>query len=478
MNTKLVAVQEAFQAMLAGKNILVRSTESSLLTDFRPVSEFAADIWAKVGFEFTIEIEKIEVAGISFTKPLTLADVVPDQDVYVIEPMTGMYWYKYNPTIQALNAAIERGFAQADTDNARLQLEAFSKLMGRECGEINILTVAHDEPKQRKTRKKKEDQELKDISKNEPVYTPNGQNSASNDVEKKTSTKSAFTIEDVQEIEVDSEKIVQDFTAKINAASSEDEALNLRYVFNANGHLTTEQTQALCRLVEEKCEALNPEKYAVDPVEVSSSIKSLYIEALTAASTIKEIKEIEAGIKTDTCLTDIHRNHLETYINLRSVVIKRDELIDRAINAATPVEANALVKYTTDWTEDQRKPLLDAINKRLVELDVQNKEIPPTPPSLMVQIENAPDLTTLDALEIDVSARHPDIQPKLMGYIRKRRAELEKMASFTPKSVIQSLNDAQSVDELNRIMSDPLLESIDQTEISEIYEQRFNELNG
>ena len=53
MNTKLVAVQEAFQAMLAGKNILVRSTESTLLTDFRPVSEFAADIWAKAGVEFT-----------------------------------------------------------------------------------------------------------------------------------------------------------------------------------------------------------------------------------------------------------------------------------------------------------------------------------------------------------------------------------------------------------------------------------------
>lgn len=163
---------------------------------------------------------------------------------------------------------------------------------------------------------------------------------------------------------------------------------------------------------------------------------------------------------------------------MRSVLIKRDDLIERALHAATPTEANALVKYTTDWTEEQRKPLLDAIHKRLVELDAQNKVAPTTPPSLMVQIENAPDLTTLDALEIDVSARHPDIQPKLMGYVRKRRVELEKIANFTPDSVIQSLNDAQSVDELNRIMSDPLLETIDQTEINEIYEQRFNELNG
>jgi hypothetical protein len=43
----------------------------------------------------------------------------------------------------------------------------------------------------------------------------------------------------------------------------------------------------------------------------------------------------------------------------------------------------------------------------------------------MVQIQNAPDLTTLDALEIDVAARDPQIQPKLMGYVRKRRVELE-----------------------------------------------------
>lgn len=476
MNIKLVAVQEAFQAMLAGKNVLARLNFSSP-EEFAPLSEFPADIFAKPHVEFTIEIEKIEVAGICFTKPLTLADVVADQDVYVIEPMIGMYWYKYNPTIQALNTAIERGFAQPDADNARLQLEAFSKLMGRECGEINILPVAQDEPKQRKTRKKKEDQDVKDAPANEPVYTQNDQNSASNDVEKKTSAKSAFTVDDVQEIEVDSETIIQNFTDRINAATTEEEALNLRYVFSANGHLDTEQVQALCCLVEQKCEALNPEKYVADPVKVSHSTKSLYMEALTGASTIKEIKDIEADIKTEKRLTDIHRSHLETYIDMRSVLIKRDDLIERALHAATPTEANALVKYTTDWTEEQRKPLLDAIHKRLIELDAQNKVAPTTPPSLMVQIENAPDLTTLDALEIDVSARHSDIQPKLMGYVRKRRAELEKMASFTPESVIQSLNTAQSVDELNQIMSDPMLTFIDHDEINEIYEQRFNELN-
>lgn len=46
------------------------------------------------------------------------------------------------------------------------------------------------------------------------------------------------------------------------------------------------------------------------------------------------------------------------------------------------------------------------------------------PSSLMVRIQNVPNFTTLDVLEIDVGRRHPDIQSKLMSYIRARRFEL------------------------------------------------------
>ena len=58
------------------------------------------------------------------------------------------------------------------------------------------------------------------------------------------------------------------------------------------------------------------------------------------------------------------------------------------------------------------------------------------PPSLMVQIQTAPDLTTLDALEIDVAARDPQIQPKLMGYVRKRRYELENPTPTQQESTL------------------------------------------
>lgn len=47
----------------------------------------------------------------------------------------------------------------------------------------------------------------------------------------------------------------------------------------------------------------------------------------------------------------------------------------------------------------------------------------------MIQIENAKDLTELDCLEIEVYGRHPEIQPKLMGSVKRRRFELENQSS-------------------------------------------------
>ncbi|MBN6539667.1 hypothetical protein [Acinetobacter pittii] len=104
-----------------------------------------------------------------------------------------------------------------------------------------------------------------------------------------------------------------------------------------------------------------------------------------------------------------------------------DTLLLRVRESKTPDEVNAVYRYTRTWSDKQMEPLLLATHKRLEELE---KEKAPSgePPSLMVQIQKAPDLTTLDALEIDVAARDPQIQPKLMGYVRKRRYELENPA--------------------------------------------------
>ena len=102
-----------------------------------------------------------------------------------------------------------------------------------------------------------------------------------------------------------------------------------------------------------------------------------------------------------------------------------DLLLNDAANAKTPAEANALTRYTKSWTEEQRKPLLDAIHKRLNELNPPEAAEAEKPPMLLNQIENAADLTELDCLEIETAGRHPDIQPKLMAAVKRRRVELE-----------------------------------------------------
>lgn len=108
--------------------------------------------------------------------------------------------------------------------------------------------------------------------------------------------------------------------------------------------------------------------------------------------------------------------------------IHLNQLLDGVSNAKTPAEVNAHTRYTKKWSEAQRKPLLDAIHKRLNELAPDATEIK-EPPSLLSQIQSAEDLTALDVLEIDVDSRHVDIQPKLMDAIKKRKFELENQGS-------------------------------------------------
>ncbi|MFV5365464.1 hypothetical protein [Acinetobacter oleivorans] len=110
-----------------------------------------------------------------------------------------------------------------------------------------------------------------------------------------------------------------------------------------------------------------------------------------------------------------------------------ETLLQRVKESKTPAEVNAVYRYTRTWSDKQMDPLLKATHKRLTEL-ADEKPVESEPPSLMVQIQNAPDLTTLDALEIDVAARDPQIQPKLMGYVRKRRFELENPAPSQPEA--------------------------------------------
>ncbi|WP_410566904.1 hypothetical protein [Acinetobacter sp. H1(2024)] len=317
MNNLLTA-SEAFAALQKGKTVLCRYADD--MSDFEDLDQFTASVFARPGFEFCLKIETIELAGITFTIPLTVDELEVGTEVFVINPAGYIEKHVYQGVGYGIVTMVDGGFAQRDLDNARLQYEALCKVLGgNSIKDVPLKTPELEiENKQSKKRSKKESQ----VKAEEPQ------------VKEKTSEVIA---------EVKQPTIV--ITEQTNVTTSED------------------------LLVPETNEP------KVDP---------------------------------------------EYQKNL-------DSLLQRVKESKTPAEVNAVYRYARTWTDEQTKPLLLATHKRLEEL-ANIKPVEGEPPSLMVQIQNAPDLTTLDALEIDVAARDPQIQPRLMDFVKKRRFELENLA--------------------------------------------------
>ncbi|MEX3724172.1 hypothetical protein AB3504_09690 [Acinetobacter baumannii] len=306
----LITAAEAFAALQKGKTVLCRPIGDML--DFSDLDQFPASVFGKPGFEFCIKIETIELAGITFTKPLTIDEYEEGQEVYVIStysPTVYVLDFKTNALIDSINS----GFVQRDAENAKLQLKALSKALGFEVSDDLSVIRLGDEKKKQRGKKSKAEKPIEVIS-----------------------------------AEIQPTIVI---TEQTNVTTSED------------------------LLVPETNEP------KVDPE---------YQQTL-------------------------------------------DTLLQRVKESKTPAEVNAVYRYTRTWDDEQMKPILLATHKRLEELEKEQASTN-EPPSLMVQIQNAPDLTTLDALEIDVAARDPQIQPKLMGYVRKRRYELENPTPTQPEA--------------------------------------------
>ncbi|WP_407494121.1 hypothetical protein [Acinetobacter baumannii] len=303
--TNLLTAAEALAALQKGKTVLCRPAGDVL--DFSDLDQFPASVFGKPGFEFCIKIETIELAGITFTKPLTIEEYEEGQEVFVISTYSPSI-YVVNFKTTALIESINSGFVQRDAENAKLQLKAFSKALGFEINnELSVIRLG-EEPKKQRGKKSKAEKPCEVIS---------------------AETQPTIVI-----------------TEQTNVTTSED------------------------LLVPETNEP------KVDPE---------YQKTL-------------------------------------------DTLLQRVKESKTPAEVNAVYRYTRTWSDKQMDPLLKATHKRLTEL-ADEKPIESEPPSLMVQIQNAPDLTTLDALEIDVAARDPQIQSRLMDFVKKRRFELENHTS-------------------------------------------------
>ncbi|RLL27211.1 hypothetical protein D9K80_18390 [Acinetobacter cumulans] len=394
---KILNGQEAFGELSAGKKIEARHQQA---TEFDSLDNFPATILVNPEYEFRIALTFITIGEMQVPEPIK---EVPAKGIQCFAP--SMLTEELSKSFKWKNsdldlALLQRGQVHLYEESAVIHAQA-------------LITISHGSFKADEA--STADNEL-------PWEDENVQNPISNDVEDKSfESQSSIQIikqgpvavvEDSlsEEIETNPVKIVEKFTAQINACTSNDTVLALRHVFMANGHLDREHIQHLCKLTEDKLLELDPEQYTP---KLESPSENLSIEEL------QRLQAEAEELVTKNRLAEQAESEYQTLLK---------ELLEGVANAATPAEVNSHTRYTKPWTELQRKPLLNAIHKRLQELAPAEAEIK-MPPSLMVQIQNAPDLTTLDALEIDVSTRHADIQPKLMGYVKQRRFELENQAS-------------------------------------------------
>lgn len=422
---------QAFEAMMAGRDILCRAVGEML--DFDDLDRFPATIFAKPGYEFCIKIETMELAGITFAKPLTLDDIKENQEIFLVYP-DHVAHTKYTTLCRKYYECVRNGFAQADQENAELQLQAIGKIFGRTIA-YPLTIESHIKTKKKRSTKSKNDADPTITSLGPGTTTPNIEKQhdpetiqpvetatevASVPVEKKTFESQSdiqiteqgpiTVVEDSlteEFVETDAVKLVEKFTAQINACVSTDAVLSLRPVFMANGNLDREHHQHLCKLTEDKLLEIDPEQYT-PKIQPNNGLS------------VDELKRLQKEAEK---LIQSNHDTIEQSVQVDEDIVYKElliDLLDRVAKSISPAEANDQIKFTKSWTTEQRKPLIVAINKRLVELNP-----PKTQSSLAVRIQKAEDLTELDSLEIDVSACDEEIQPRLMELVEKRRLELD-----------------------------------------------------
>ncbi|NMI11597.1 hypothetical protein HHL03_19055 [Acinetobacter pittii] len=382
--TNLISANEAFEALQKGKTVLCRPAGDML--DFADLDQFPASVFGKPGFEFCIKIDVIELAGITFTKPLTVDELEIDKEVFVINPAGFIEKHIYQGVGYSIVTMVDGGFAQRDLDNARLQYEALCKVLGgNSIKDVPLKTTELEiENKQSKKRSKKEPQVKAEQSqvKEKPSEVISAE------------TQPAIVI-----------------TEQTNVTTSEDLLVpetsdpDIKPNVNAQFEILLDAIRICQSEKELDSTCANLEKEGFSPEQIKS-IDDAKQNRLT---------ELDAQEIDDVATTLMPENF--------------ESLVQSIQNAHTPEEVNSVVRYTSKWTEEQRKPLLNEMYKRLSELN-QTKQQDDGLSPLIVRLQYAPDLNTLEELEREIPSRHPDVHKTLWNMAKKRRGELN--AASTP----------------------------------------------
>ncbi|EHU3242152.1 hypothetical protein AYB00_RS16780, partial [Acinetobacter baumannii] len=334
------------------------------------------------------------LAGITFTKPLTIDEYEDGQEVFVIStysPTVYVLDFKTNALIDSINS----GFVQRDAENAKLQLKAFSKALGIEINnDLSVIRLG-EEPKKQRGKK----------SKAEPVA--------------KVIPSEVFPADKQPAIVI---------TEQTNVTASEDlltpvtNEINIKPNVNAQFEILLDAIR-ICQSEKEldsTCANLEKEGFTqeqIDQINLAKQERLIELDfiEMDAADTASEqvFSDLDAQANDEVATISMPENY--------------ESLVQSIQNFHTPEEVNSVIRYTTKWTEEQRKPLLNEMHKRLAELKQTKQEDDGLSP-LIVRLQYAADLKTLEELELEIPSRHQDVHKTLWNMAKKRRSQLNAAA--------------------------------------------------
>lgn len=314
--------KEAFEAMMAGRNIMCRAVGE--MVDFDDLDRFPATVFAMPGHEFCIKVETMELAGITFTKPLELDDVVEGQEVFLVYP-NHIAHTQFTSLSGKYVDCVKNGFAQMDQENAELQLQAIGKLLGRTIAYPLTIESHYKPEKKRRSRKAKED--------TDQTSEPAGPGDTIPNIEKLVEAESVQSV----------------------GKWIDPEELKKQYLLRLHKLATTEEATT-------PAEELGPEN-------VQNSTSNDIEEKTISVDELKRLqKEAEALIqeKKQTAETTEQPIHIFS-------TTKRDQMIEHILNLNT---TEALEKYAPAITAakpsmhpEHHIAVLNAYSKRKVTLD-------------------------------------------------------------------------------------------------------------
>lgn len=393
MNNLLTA-PEAFAALQKGKTVLCRFADD--MSEFEDLDQFTASVFGRPGFEFCIKIETIELAGITFTKPLTVDELEVGTEVFVINPAGFIEKHVFQGVGYGIVTMVDGGFAQRDLENARLQYEALCKLLGgNSINDAPLKTIELETENNRAKKRNKKSSQVKDeISVVEETTKDIGD-----------ALEGAVVITKGSYVSPSEDFLVQP-TAKPATNAKFEILLDAIRICNSEKEL-----DSTCANLEK--EGFTQEQ--IDQINLAKQdrLTELDFIEMDAADTASE--QVLSAQENDAVITTSMPNNY-------------DDLLQSVQNAHTPEEVNSVITYTAKWTEEQRKPLLNEMHKRLSELKQTQQQADELSP-LILRIQHAVDIKTLEELELEIPARHSDVHKTLWSMSKKRRAQLNAVSN-------------------------------------------------